>query len=117
MGEEEPSPAAAIADVDVWIETQGFNTTADLKIPEKLSEQVIGQDAAVIVIKKAAERKRRVILLIGEPGTGKSMLARSMTECISQEGDLQDVIAFITTRRTRTSRRYAPYQRAKGNCR
>ncbi len=92
MGEAEPSPAAAIADVDVWIETQGFNTTADLKIPEKLSEQVIGQDAAVEVIKKAAEQKRHV-MLIGEPGTGKSMLARSMTEYLPK-GDLQDVIAY-----------------------
>jgi len=92
MGDAEPNPAAVIADVDVWIETQGFNTTADLKIPEKLSEQVIGQDAAVEVIKKAAEQKRHV-MLIGEPGTGKSMLARSMTEYLPK-GDLQDVIAY-----------------------
>jgi Lon-like ATP-dependent protease len=92
MGESEPNPATAIADVDVWIEAQGFNTTADLKIPEKLSDQVIGQDAAVEVIKKAAEQKRHV-MLIGEPGTGKSMLARSMTEFLPK-GDLQDVIAY-----------------------
>jgi Lon-like ATP-dependent protease len=92
MGEAEPNPAAVMADVDVWIETQGFNSTADLKIPEKLSEQVIGQDAAVEVIKKAAEQKRHV-MLIGEPGTGKSMLARSMTEYLPK-GDLQDVIAY-----------------------
>ncbi len=43
-------------------------------------------------IKKAAEQKRHV-MLIGEPGTGKSMLAKSMTEYLPR-GDLQDVIAY-----------------------
>ncbi|MDD1770713.1 MAG: ATP-dependent protease LonB, partial [Methanomassiliicoccales archaeon] len=65
---------------------------ADIKIPEKLADQVIGQDSAVEVIRKAAEQKRHV-MLIGEPGTGKSMLARSMTEFLPK-GDLQDVIAY-----------------------
>ena len=70
----------------------GFQTTADIKIPDKLADQVIGQDAAVEVIKKAAEQKRHV-MLIGEPGTGKSMLAKSMTEYLPK-GELQDVIAY-----------------------
>ena len=58
-----------------WIKSRGVNTTNDIKIPEKLVEQVIGQDQGVEVIKRAAKQKRHVIL-IGEPGTGKSMLAQ-----------------------------------------
>lgn len=86
------SAAETVLDVDEWIESQGFQTTADIKIPDKLADQVIGQDAAVEVIKKAAEQKRHV-MLIGEPGTGKSMLAKSMTEYLPK-GELQDVIAY-----------------------
>jgi len=82
----------ALPDVDEWIKTQNFGTTADVKIPEKLADRVIGQDSAVVVIKKAAEQKRHV-MLIGDPGTGKSMLARSMTEYLPK-GELQDVIAY-----------------------
>lgn len=92
MNNEEPSPAEALPDVDAWIEKQTFNSTADIKVPESLADQVIGQDKAVVVIKKAAEQKRHV-MLIGEPGTGKSMLARSMTEYLPK-GELQDVIAY-----------------------
>jgi ATP-dependent Lon protease len=92
MNDEEPNTAEALPDVDVWIEKQSFNSTADIKVPESLADQVIGQDKAVEVIKKAAEQKRHV-MLIGEPGTGKSMLARSMTEYLPK-GELQDVIAY-----------------------
>ncbi len=92
MNNEEPSTAEALPDVDVWIEKQSFNSTADIKVPESLADQVIGQDKAVEVIRKAAEQKRHV-MLIGEPGTGKSMLARSMTEYLPK-GELQDVIAY-----------------------
>jgi len=88
----EPSAPEAVPDVEAWIETQNFATTADIKIPEKLADQVIGQDSAVEVIKKAAEQKRHV-MLIGEPGTGKSMLAHSMVEYLPK-GELQDVIAY-----------------------
>ncbi len=92
MSTEELKSPVVLLDIDEWIDSQGFQTTADIKIPEKLADQVIGQDAAVEVIKKAAEQKRHV-MLIGEPGTGKSMLARSMTEYLPK-GELQDVIAY-----------------------
>ena len=88
----EPSATEVLPDVEAWIETQNFATTADIKIPDKLADQVIGQDSAVEVIKKAAEQKRHV-MLIGEPGTGKSMLAHSMVEYLPK-GELQDVIAY-----------------------
>jgi len=92
MEEDVKEKAVNIPDVETWIETQTFTSTADIKIPEKLSDQVIGQDSAVEVVRKAAEQKRHV-MLIGEPGTGKSMLAKSMTEYLPQD-ELQDVIAY-----------------------
>ena len=92
MAEEGDERSAEIPDVETWIEGQAFTTTADIKIPEKLSDQVIGQDSAVEVVRKAAEQKRHV-MLIGEPGTGKSMLAKAMTEYLPKD-ELQDVIAY-----------------------
>ncbi len=92
MSSDSKPPEARIPDIDEWIAARDFQTTADIKIPEKLADQVIGQDAAVEVIKKASEQKRHV-MLIGEPGTGKSMLAKSMTEYLSKN-ELQDVIAY-----------------------
>jgi len=49
-----------------------FKTTDEIKIPDKLIDQVIGQERAVQIIKKAAKQHRNV-LLIGEPGTGKTI--------------------------------------------
>jgi len=92
MSEVDTDSGKCMVDVDTWIQQQDFETTAEIKIPAKLVDQVIGQDAAVEVIKKAAEQKRHV-MLIGDPGTGKSMLARSMTEFLPKE-ELQDVIAY-----------------------
>jgi Lon-like ATP-dependent protease len=81
-----------IEPIDAWIRTQEFLSTAEVKIPEKLVDQVIGQESAVEVIRKAAEQKRHV-LLIGDQGTGKSMLARSMTELLPRD-ELQDIIVY-----------------------
>jgi len=81
-----------LPDIEDWIKSQPFSTTADVEIPSKLVDQVIGQDDAVKVIRKAADQKRHVIL-IGDPGTGKSMLARSMVDFLPR-GELQDVISY-----------------------
>ena len=78
--------------VDTWINKLDFKSTAEVKIPERLVDQVIGQERAVEVIRKAAEQKRHV-MLIGDPGTGKSMLARSMTELLPRD-ELQDIIVY-----------------------
>ena len=67
-----------------------FKTTAELTVPPKLVDQVIGQDQAVEVIKKAALQKRNV-LLIGEPGTGKSMLGHALSELLPKER-LEDIL-------------------------
>ena len=81
-----------LAPVDEWIEREDFQTTAEVAVPDKLIDQVIGQEKAVEVIRKAAEQRRHV-MLIGDPGTGKSMLARSMTELLPHE-ELEDTIAY-----------------------
>ena len=44
-----------------------FKTTDEIEIPKRIVDQVIGQDGAVNIIKKAAKQHRNV-LLIGEPG-------------------------------------------------
>ncbi|MBQ3735590.1 MAG: ATP-dependent protease LonB [Candidatus Methanomethylophilaceae archaeon] len=93
MGDDKKEQSsAAIAPVDEWITEQGFESTDELKIPDMMADQVIGQDAAVNVIKKAASQRRHV-MLIGEPGTGKSMLANSMVEFLPKD-ELEDVVAY-----------------------
>jgi len=69
-----------------------FKTTADIKVSDKIIDQVIGQEEAVDVVKKASKQRRHV-LLIGEPGTGKSMLGMALAELLPKE-KLVDIIAF-----------------------
>ncbi len=69
-----------------------FKSTADIKTSKKIIDQVIGQDSAVNIIRKAAEQRRHV-LLIGEPGTGKSMLGMGLAELLPKE-KLVDIVAF-----------------------
>jgi len=85
-------PREGLKPMEDWVRDQPFLTTAEIEIPPKLVDQVIGQDPAVEVIRKAAAQKRHV-MLIGEPGTGKSMLANAMAEVLPRE-ELQDILVF-----------------------
>ena len=78
--------------VEDWIKDLEIESTEQVPIPDKLVDQVIGQEAASIVVKKASEQRRHMIM-VGEPGTGKSMLARSMTEFLPPE-QLEDVLVY-----------------------
>ncbi len=78
--------------VEEWVKKQNVTNTKDVEVPKILFEQVVGQEDAREVVKKAALQKRHV-LLIGEPGTGKSMLAQSMVDFLPKE-DLEDVVVY-----------------------
>ena len=78
--------------VEEWADKQTFTSTEQIHIPDLMADRVIGQEDAVEVMRKAASQKRHV-MLIGEPGTGKSMLANSMVEYLPKE-DLQDIVAY-----------------------
>lgn len=69
-----------------------FKSTSEIKVPDKLIDQILGQDDAVNIMKKAAKQRRHV-LLIGEPGTGKSLLGTALANLMPEE-NLQDVLAF-----------------------
>lgn len=72
-----------------------LESSADIEIPELLIDQVIGQEHAVEVVRKAATQRRHVMML-GTPGTGKSMLGKAMAELLPKE-ELEDVLVYNNT--------------------
>ena len=98
--------------INQWIKNQDFSTTKDIEVPDLLLDQVIGQDKAVNVVRKAAEQKRHV-MLIGDPGTGKSMVARAMTAFLPKE-ELEDIVAYPNTEDSNTPHiRVVPGEKGK----
>lgn len=69
-----------------------YKTTKEIKVSKDTINQIIGQDEAVNIIKKAAKQRRHV-LLIGEPGTGKSMIGQAMAELLPKE-KLRDILSI-----------------------
>ncbi len=64
--------------VRTWSDVEGLTSTADIEIPADPLDRVLGQEEAIALAKIAA-RQRRHLLLVGPPGTGKSMIARAIS--------------------------------------
>jgi ATP-dependent Lon protease len=69
-----------------------FADTSKIIIPKELISQVVGQEESVKLLRKAAAQKRNV-LLIGLPGTGKSLLAQAMSEILPVQ-KLVDILIY-----------------------
>ena len=69
-----------------------MKSTKDIKVSSKIYEQIIGQNKALEIVKKAA-KQRRNLLLIGDPGTGKSLLGHALAELLPTE-KLVDVLSY-----------------------
>ncbi len=74
------------------IKPLNYKNTLDIQVPKTVSEQIIGQDDGLKIIKKAAKQRRNV-LLIGEPGTGKSLLGQALAEQL-QTTKLIDILCL-----------------------
>ncbi|MCL2550406.1 MAG: sigma 54-interacting transcriptional regulator, partial [Methanimicrococcus sp.] len=69
-----------------------FSNTGEIVVPPLLIDQILGQEDAVEIVKKAA-RQRRHVMMIGTPGTGKSLLAKAMAELLPRE-ELEDILVY-----------------------
>jgi len=74
------------------VDLSKIKSTDDIMIHPRLIDQVIGQDNAVQIVKKASKQRRHV-LLIGQPGTGKSLLGTALAELLPKS-ELTDVLCF-----------------------
>jgi len=83
--------AAPVQEDDAPVEVT-VEDSSQVQVPPSLIDQVIGQDHAVEVIRKAAIQRRHV-MMIGSPGTGKSMLAKAMAELLPKE-EMQDILVY-----------------------
>ncbi|MCQ2970002.1 MAG: ATP-dependent protease LonB [archaeon] len=74
------------------LDYDNIKSSQDIEVPPLLIDQVIGHEDSIETIKKAAKQRRNV-LLIGDPGVGKSMLAKGMAQILPHE-TLKDVLVY-----------------------
>ena len=74
------------------LDYDNIKSSQDIDVPPLLIDQVIGHEESIETIKKAAKQRRNV-LLIGDPGVGKSMLAKGMAQILPHE-TLQDILVY-----------------------
>jgi ATP-dependent Lon protease len=65
------------------IEINKLKSTKDIKLPNDPLDRVIGQDKAIQLARIAAKQHRH-LLLVGPPGTGKSMIALALSMHLSR---------------------------------
>ncbi len=69
-----------------------FTDTSEIQVHDELIEQVLGQPEACDIIRQAVMQRRHV-LLIGVPGTGKSLLGQAMAE-LTKVAQPEDLLVF-----------------------
>ncbi len=69
--------------VETWEDFASMSSTEEIQIPSDPLDRVLGQEEAIALAKIAA-KQRRHLLLVGPPGTGKSMIARALSMNLPQ---------------------------------
>lgn len=90
--EKEPVIEEVAEETKPMLDYSNIKSSKDIDVPPLLIDQVIGHEESIETIKKAAKQRRNV-LLIGDPGVGKSMLAKGMAQILPHE-TLQDVLIY-----------------------
>jgi len=68
-----------------WDDLKGLTSTGEIEIPADPLDRVLGQEEAIELAKVAA-KQRRHLLLVGPPGTGKSMIAQAISLHLPRPG-------------------------------